>query len=377
MKTVLILCFSDLGRDPRVYRQIKVLSEHYRVITAGYGDPGLDSIDFIPITRMKKDLPSMVSALRLLFHRYEAWYWSQRHVVDGLKKLSQIRADLILANDISALPLALKLAKGAKVILDAHEYAPRQVEDVLLWRIFFQKYQSYLCEIYIPHVDGMTTVCQGIADTYQEDTGIKPIVITSASDFEDIAPRPTQGNGEVIHLVHHGAASPSRKIENMIKMMDYLDERFELDFLLVESSPGYLEHLKRLARRKSKIHFLAPVPMPDLSRFLNQYDIGVYLLEPVNFNYLHSLPNKFFEFIQARLAVAIGPSPEMARLVRKHDLGVVADDFSPQALAQCLLGLDVKKIEYYKSQSHNVAHLLSAEQNKKILLDLVERVLAR
>jgi hypothetical protein len=117
--------------------------------------------------------------------------------------------------------------------------------------------------------------------------------------------------------------------------------------------------------------------MPELSRFLNQYDIGVYLLEPVNFNFLHSLPNKFFEFIQARLAVAIGPSPEMARLVREYDLGVVADDFSPQALAQCLLGLDLKRIEYYKSQSHKVAHLLSAEQNKKILLDLVERVLAR
>jgi len=374
MKTVLILSFSNLGRDPRVYRQIKALSEHYRVITAGYGEPGLDSVDFIPITRIKKDLPSIVSALRLLFGRYEAWYWSQGHVVDGFKKLSHIRADLILANNIDALPLALELAKGTKVILDAHEYAPRQVEEALLWKIFFQEYQLYLCKTYIPRADGMTTVCQGIADTYQRDTGIKPILINNAPNYEDILPRLPQGNRKVIHLVHHGATSPSRKIENMIKMMDYLDERFELNLILLEGTSGYVKQLRRLAARKPNIHFWPPMPMQSISKYLSQYDIGVYLLEPVNFNFLHSLPNKFFEFIQARLAVAIGPSPEMARIVKNHDLGVVAEDFSPRSLAQCLLGLDHKKIEYYKSQSHKVAHLMSAEQNKKVLLGLVQHL---
>ena len=35
-------------------------------------------------------------------------------------------------------------------------------------------------------------------------------------------------------------------------------------------------------------------------RTINQFDLGVYLLPPVNFNSAHALPNKFFEFIQAR-----------------------------------------------------------------------------
>jgi hypothetical protein len=375
MKTVLVLSFSDLGRDPRVYRQIKALSEYYRVITAGYGDPELDSIDFIPITRMKKDLPSMVSALRLLFQRYEAWYWSQRHVVDGLKKLSHIPADLILANNIDALPLALKIGKGVKVILDAHEYAPRHVEEAYWWRIFFQDYQMYLCKTYIPRTDGMITVCQGIADAYQRDTGIKPIVITSAPEFEDITPGLTQGNEETIRLVHHGAASPPRKIENMIEMMDYLDERFELNLILLDSIPGYLKQLRRAAEGKSNIHFWPPVPMRSISRHLSRYDIGICLFEPVNFNLLYCLPNKFFEFIQARLAIAVGPSPEMARIVKNQDLGVVAEDFSPDTLARCLKSLNREKINYYKLQSHRVSRILSAEQNKKILLDLVQQAL--
>jgi len=108
---------------------------------------------------------------------------------------------------------------------------------------------------------------------------------------------------------------------------------------------------------------------------LNQYDIGVYILEPSSFNNFHALPNKFFEFVQARLAIGIAPSPEMARIVKEYDLGVVAEDFSPESLATRLMNLDHEKINYYKLQSHKVSRLMSAEQNHKILLDLVRQVL--
>jgi glycosyltransferase involved in cell wall biosynthesis len=280
-----------------------------------------------------------------------------------------------LANDIDTLPLTLTLSKGAKVIFDAHEYAPRELEDLLLWRILFQKYRTYLCKLFIPQISAMTTVCQGIADTYKEDTGIEPIVITNAPDFEEIQPKRSDQNETKIRMIHHGAAGPSRKIENMIKMMNYLDGRFELNLMLIESWPGYLRHLRRLARKNSNIVFLPPVPMRTLPRYLNQYDIGVFLLEPTNFNYFHALPNKFFEFIQARIAIAVGPSPEMARIVKAHDLGVVSDDFSPQSLARCLLDIDRRKLDYYKLQSHRVARTMSAEQNKKTLLTLVYQIL--
>jgi glycosyltransferase involved in cell wall biosynthesis len=280
-----------------------------------------------------------------------------------------------LANDIDTLPLALKLSKGRKVIFDAHEYAPREFEDSLFWRIFFQRYKTFLCRVYIPRVSGMTTVCQGIADTYKKETGIEPMVVTNAPDFEDIGPNLLLEEGRNIRLVYHGGAMPSRKIENMIRMMDFLDGRFELNLILTVSDHHYNERLKRLAERKPNIHFLPPVPMRILPKYLNQYDIGVYILEPTNFNNLYALPNKFFEFIQARLAIAVSPSPEMARIVQSHELGVVAQDYTPEALAHRLLALDRQKIDYYKLRSHTVARILSAEQNKKILLSLISRVL--
>ena len=375
MKTILILSFSDLGSDPRVNRQIRFLSQDYRVIAVGSADPDVEGVDFIHVPKVIDKIRIILTSPQLLLHQFEHWYWGQKHVIHCYQKISHLHADLILANDIETLPLTLRLAKDAKVIFDAHEYAPRQLDDILYRKVFFQKYITHLCKTYIPQVDAMTTVCQSIANIYEKNFGIKPIVITNAQDFEDLQPGLFYNDKATIRLIYHGHASPSRRTDNMIKMMDHLDGRFELYMMLTDANPRYVNFLKRFAERNHHIHFLPPVPMRTLPRYLNQYDIGVFLLEPTNFNYFHTLPNKFFEFIQARLAVAIGPSPDMARLTRQHDLGVVAKDFSPRSLAQCLLSLDHKKIEYYKSQSHKVAHLMSAEQNKRILLDLVQTVL--
>ena len=117
--------------------------------------------------------------------------------------------------------------------------------------------------------------------------------------------------------------------------------------------------------------------MRELVTLANGYDIGLYLLRPSNFNQLHALPNKFFEFIQGRLALAIGPSPEMAHLVEQYRCGVVAADFTPGALAAEINRLDVGQITAFKRASHAAAAELSAERGAASVLALVEDALAR
>jgi hypothetical protein len=119
-----------------------------------------------------------------------------------------------------------------------------------------------------------------------------------------------------------------------------------------------------------------PVPYQRLIPETAGYDIGVYILEPLSFNLRHALPNKFFEFIQARLAVAIGPSPEMQALVERHGCGVVAADFDPRSLAAALNALSGEQIEQLKARSHQAASLLNAEANRGRLLAELDRLLA-
>jgi hypothetical protein len=160
----------------------------------------------------------------------------------------------------------------------------------------------------------------------------------------------------------------------MIDMMDHLDRRFELTFMLTAQTPDYLAALKRRAARNPRIIFRAPVAMSDLARVSNEYDMGVFLLPPVNYNYRHALPNKFFEFVQGRIGIAIGPSPEMARLVGEHDLGVVAETFAPEALAARLNALTDDDIDRFKVNADRVAGVFSAATSRRTLLELVKRL---
>jgi hypothetical protein len=94
--------------------------------------------------------------------------------------------------------------------------------------------------------------------------------------------------------------------------------------------------------------------------------MGVFLLPPINFNYANALPNKFFDFIQAGLAVAIGPSPEMASYLTTFRNGVVSEDFEAADLASVLNKLTESDIEMLKTNSAAAASELCAEKNEVI-----------
>ena len=73
--------------------------------------------------------------------------------------------------------------------------------------------------------------------------------------------------------------------------------------------------------------------------------------------------------------VAIGPSPEMARLVKQYDLGIIAKDFSPQEMAKSLNSLSKEQILQYKENANKTAKILNAEKEGEKLLNIIEEVL--
>jgi len=374
MKNILIISFSIISKDPRVMRQALALRLSNNVNIVGFGDNPSSNFCFYKLKTSNNSFTvKLINAIKLLFCFYKSYY--KKYTVlnhDVLNQLQKCKFDAVVANDVSALPLAFKLAGQAPVFLDAHEYSPREFEDKFLWRVLYGRYYSRLCLEYLPRISGMMTVCQGIADEYERTFGVKSVVVTNAPSYRDLCPSTVQP--DTIRMIHHGGAVPSRHLEDMIEMMGYLDDRFMLDFMLVPSSKKYLDQLKSKASLNVRIRFIDPVPMQEIPNVCNKYDIGVYLLPPVSFNSKYALPNKLFEFIQARLAVAIGPSPEMSSVVLQYDCGVVAGSFSPKELAEKLSALTSDQIQYFKNRSHDAAKHLCAEANAQTIIKLVEGV---
>lgn len=372
MRKVLLISFSPIRRDPRVMRQVRLLESMSELTVAGFGEAPDARAEFVAIHKEPSSvLRKLFWGLKLLVGAHESFYWNQPHVAQALASLQSLHSDVLIANDLSALPLALRLARGKPVVFDAHEYAPGEHDNQMLWRWTLGRFNRAFCRRYLHQASSMLTVCQGIAQEYATHYGVRPLVLHNAPAFQKLSPAPL--DKDHIRMIHHGVASSARHLEVMIEMMSHLDERFTLDFMLMESEPGYLAQLQGMARGDSRIRFVAPVAMPQICASINPYDLGVYLLPPDNFNHRHALPNKFFEFVQARLAVAIGPSPEMASLVRQYGCGIVSDSFDPQDLAQCLSALDRPTLDRMKWSADKAAHALCFENEGRVLADEVKR----
>jgi hypothetical protein len=373
-KKILILVFNSLKDDVRVKRQIRALKMNYAITAVCYESYEEEGVEFIitppkKITFLKKALVLIPLALRWYKSIYKFLFRDQALTM-SLKKRD---FDLVISNDIETLPLAFEL-DIKKVVFDAHEYAPRHFEDRLLWRMFYQGFNTYLCAAYLSKLSGMMTVGLGLAKEYEKNFEVRPTVITNADNFIDL--KPTEVRKDKIRLVHHGIANPSRKIEGMIEMVNLLDERFTLDLYLLaprfsSGSEQYLSSLKRKYKGNSKVRILPPVKSSEIVEAIHQYDIGVFLLPPSNFNYENALPNKLFNFIQARLGVAVGPTPEMAAIVKQFNIGVVSNDFSSSSLAIELNKLTHQQVSDFKTNACIAAKELNAEKNALLINDLV------
>jgi hypothetical protein len=379
MKHALVLVFSNLKHDARVMRQLLWLSRNYRVTAVCFDGDEAPNVTFIKIRQtqlvpVRKAILAMALALRL----YRVAYWLFHDYRYLNKQLAGHKFDLVFANDIDTLPLAFFLAPNAKIILDAHEYAPRHFENNRIWKIFFQPFYIHLCKKYIPKTTAMLTVGEGLANEYKKNFGVNPVIISNATRYVETAPSPLQPNR--IRLIHHGIANPSRRLELMLEMMEHLDDRFTLDLILMTSdyasaqTKNYIEGFKEQATKDPRIKILPAVKSHDVVNTINAYDIGVFLIPPINFNYANTLPNKLFDFIQARLGIAIGPTPEMAAIVNRYRNGVVAPDFEPKTLAGKLMQLTMEDVAVFKSRSGVAAQELNAEKNEVIFNELLKKM---
>ncbi|MEE1884708.1 hypothetical protein [Pedobacter flavus] len=379
MKTIVIISLSQLHRDPRILRQIEFLKDSYNLVAVGLTNPNIKGVEYLEIPEKPQNnwIFKIIDLVLVLFQMFDFLYWKQINIKSLYGKLEKLSpADCIISNDVQVLPLAVKLSEiwGCKLITDLHEFAPLEKTDSLIWKIRFKNYYTSLLKKYLNKSDVILTVCNSIKERLKKDFNVEATVLTNAPYFQDLKPKPVLQDS--IKIIHHGGAMRSRHLNLMIEMMDKLDSRFELNLMLMESDPGYLGELKLLSAGKKNIKFLEPVPTTEIAEFINQFDIGLFILPPVNFNYEIALPNKFFEFIQARLCIAIAPSVEMAAISKKYHLGVIANDFTAESMAVSLNKLSAEDIMHYKSNADKSAISLSANGNKTLLLCLTNKLLS-
>ena len=356
MKTLLILSFSDISADARVLKQVTAFRDRYEVTTCGYG-PAPEGVAH------HVQLPSTEEVWRysrrlLLLRQYARAYRENGAIRAATEALADRRFDVILANDVDAVPLALSLRPRAGVHADLHEFAPAQKSELLRWRLFVSPFMAWLCRTAVTRASSVSTVAHGIAREYRRRFGITASVVTNATPYVDLEPTAVH---DPLALVHSGACFRNRHLGIMLDAVEKARTPVTLDLYLPPNDPAYLAGLRQRAQGLPGVRVHDPVPYPQLVATLHDYDLGVFILPPVNANYRWALPNKLFDFIQARLGVVVGPSAEMAELVRAEGFGLVTPDFGGDSLARILDGLTPERVAALKQRSNEVARPLSSE----------------
>lgn len=373
---ILIVSFTDLDRDPRVIRQLAALEEIASVDTVSIGKPLNTKGTHFEVDERNGRLIDRLVFIILLALRLDVKYLRYRFQYTYLiDKLRGNQYDVIIANEPTAIDLAQQLTSKSRIIFDAHELYTVCRQESIKHRYFLHPATVRLLEQSIQGAGYFISVSKGLLEVYRQ-MGVakdRSLVVNNASKYHDRVPGQVS---EVIKVVYHGNCAPRKNIEALIEGVGGL-QGFELHLLLLKNSPTRLAHFKtlqQLARPFRNVFFHDAVPFDQIVSTIASYDLGVYLLPATNMHNQIALPNKVFEYIQARLGVIVGPADEMKRLVDSTGVGRVLEGWESSDLRECLGSLDRQDVYEFKQLSDKSAPTYSAEHGMETLLRLVQSI---
>lgn len=374
---ILVLQTSNLARDSRVLRQIELLASFGDVISVGFGSAPPSVTDHIELPNGTSALPTSPRGVaQLLLRRHVSAEGSSPFARQVRTLVTNRSWDLVVANNARTFDIAFEVAGNTPVWTDLHEWHPEEQAQIRRWRALVGPYFTYLCARYLPRAALITTVAPHMSALFKERFGVESLVLPNAPRHDACTAPASIGGTDSVRLVFVGAAEQSRGIDTLLDAATLLPPRYSLDLYLVQgSSNRYFDALKKRVALLPHVRLCDPVPPSTITRTLATYDVGVYSMPIINRNVAVTIPNKFFDFVHANLAVAIGPIPQIAELVEMHGIGVVAQGFSGEDLAKAILTIDAEALARYKNASCKAAPALSFDAYEPQVLAALKRLL--
>ncbi len=258
-------------------------------------------------------------------------------------EIDALEPDVLHAHDVHLIGVAERAAARARTrgravpwIYDAHEYVP----GVAHHRPRELRAYTDLEREYIRRADRVITVSEPLAAVLQRSHRLarRPDVVmnitTVAEPAEGPAPSVRRAAGlpdGVPVIVYSGGVNHSRGVHTLVEALPLLPEVHAA----VVSNSSWMRHLERTAEElgcRDRLHVLPYVPNDLVAAYLSSATIGISPILHFG-NYEVALPNKYFEYLHARLPILTSDVRAMAALTRELGVGEVFRAGDPQDLA--------------------------------------------
>ena len=174
-------------------------------------------------------------------------------------------------------------------------------------------------------------------------------------------------------LLQGAGINVDRGAEELIDAMDYLDGAV----LYIIGSGDVWEVLEKKIKDNNlsdKVKLIRKLPKPELMHYTFNADIGLSIDKDSNLNYHYSLPNKFFDYIQAGVPILASQLPELSALINTYQIGSFIKSHEPKAIANAISEmLKSEKLKIWRENTKKASEELNWANEKQKLMGLISR----
>lgn len=388
--SVHMLVWNDFCNDARVLKEAQTLqAAGYRVVVHALHVSGKtrehevlnEGIEVCRVRTRRLGLMSakpeasngFFSLVRQVMSRLWAHFSMLRHLIAD-------KPTVIHAHDVNTLPTAWLASRisGAKLVYDAHEISTSREGYSGL-----RKLVGVVEKLLMPSAVATITTTDARAKFFRRAYGVpRPLVLQNRPRLQSLK-KSTRIRDELALeqqwpiIVYQGGVQSGRGLERLVRAAAQVPNAY---FVFIGG--GRLDsNLRAIAIElglEQRVRFIPTVALADLPSYTASADIGVQPIENTCLNHFTTDSNKLFEYVQAGLPVVASDLPEIRRVIRAHDLGMLVSPGDTSALVAALNALvsnEPLRLRYSVCAAQAAAEL-SWESQEHELLSLYTRVLS-
>lgn len=366
--------WNNASRDKRELSVYKEMGAEVFVLAKGkcrdYGR--IEYVDGFKVFRyttrpLGKYVPALINRIISLF------LWAH-----AAKKMNP---DVITGHDLMpgltiAWMVTLFKRKKIKLIYDSHEFEMgRNVKRGIILKIAVKYWERFLmkkCAFSIMVNDSIADEVKRIHRL--ED---RPVVIRNIPQYWDVNEeeclltrqlllkmlKNKEDQSELIDsaedektflVMYHGVLMAGRGIEMLIRVVAFNPNIKAV--ILGDGNENYVGELKEIVKVnkvENRILFHPAVDIKELWKYIGAADLSLMLISGNAKSYYYSLPNKFFESIQALTPIVASDFPEMRRIIAQYKIGLNCNSDDLNQINSCIERMRVDK-EYYRKCKENL-----------------------
>lgn len=241
-----------------------------------------------------------------------------------LRKAIHATADLYIAHNLGALPVAVLAARrlGAYSSFDAEDFHRQEVSD----SITSKEYQTTKLaeDLFIPQLNHFTAASPMIANAYAKLYPNKNLEVLNNVFPEKLFCPPKEPSGDqMLRLFWFSQTiGKGRGIEDIIKAIGQIGNPLISLSLLGNIDESNRSHFMEIANNSGlfdrQIIFITSVSATEVFKVANQHDIGLALERASPLNRDICLTNKIFTYLGAGLAIIVTETSAQSAFIKQH-----------------------------------------------------------